>query len=95
MVKPESTSKSPLEDVFVVDNDVHIEETPGLMAKYFEPPYDDAVRSYEKSYRYRDTSGFMPGMKLGDIFRNSPASKHAKRPDLIEQCRQLVGHHRH
>ena len=82
MVKSESAPKSPLEDVFVVDNDVHIEETPGLMAKYFESPYDDAVRSYEKSYRYRDTSGFMPGMKLGDIFRNSPASKHAKRPDL-------------
>ena len=78
----ESGQSSPLEDVFVVDNDVHIEEPPGLMADYFEAPYDEAVRRCQDSYRLRDTSGYMPGMKLGDIFRKAARSR--DRPELTD-----------
>ena len=77
-------AKNPLEDVFVIDNDVHIEETPELIAHYMDEPYKTAVAGFQKSYRLRKTPGYIPGMKIGDVFRTVQLGGGHERPLLTD-----------
>jgi len=54
-------SKETLEDVHVVDADVHIHEDPAALAEYADPPWDVGLREIAKvEERYLDLPGMTP-----------------------------------
>jgi len=61
-----------LEDVFVVDTDVHVAEPPGEIKRYIEAPWDRMLEKFDDDgYRLRDTKGYMPGMEIGSPWIHS------------------------
>lgn len=55
--------KERLEDILVVDCDIHVNETPGKLAPYCDMPWRVSLENIEKneSVRYLDIPGFSPG----------------------------------
>jgi uncharacterized protein len=52
-----------LQDMFVVDLDVHIHESPGALARYCEPPWREALEHIATlPARYLDIPGFAPSL---------------------------------
>ena len=54
-------ARETLEDVYVVDADVHIHEDPAELAEYADPPWDVGLREIAKvEERYLDLPGMTP-----------------------------------
>jgi uncharacterized protein len=55
--------KERLEDILVVDCDVHVNETPGALAPYCDMPWRVSLENIERNepFRYLDIPGFSPG----------------------------------
>ncbi|HEY7730664.1 MAG TPA: amidohydrolase family protein [Gaiellaceae bacterium] len=61
MSEPTGRSRERLEDLFVVDADVHLHEDPAQLAEFAEPPWDVALREIAKvEERYLDLPGLSP-----------------------------------
>jgi uncharacterized protein len=57
----ERAARETLEDVYVVDADVHIHEDPAALAEYADPPWDVGLREIAKvEERYLDLPGMTP-----------------------------------
>lgn len=71
-----------LEDVFILDADVHIHEQPAELAEYARPPWDVALRAIaEVPERYLD----LPGMSPRAEFR-TPWPGGSNRPQIVESA---------
>src|SRR3712207_8131787 len=59
----QSERKERLEEILVVDCDVHVNETPGALAPYCEMPWRVSLEHIEANepVRYLDIPGFSPG----------------------------------
>ena len=56
-----AAARETLEDVYVVDADVHIHEDPAALAEYADPPWDVGLREIAKvEERYLDLPGMTP-----------------------------------
>ena len=54
--------RAALEDLLIVDADVHVHESPGALAPYCDAPWDVALRNVaDVPERYLDIPGFSPG----------------------------------
>lgn len=55
--------KERLEDILVIDCDIHVNETPGKLAPYCDMPWRISLENIEKNepVRYLDIPGFSPG----------------------------------
>jgi predicted TIM-barrel fold metal-dependent hydrolase len=77
--------KETLEDVYVVDADVHIHEDPAGLAEYADPPWDVGLREIAKvEERYLD----LPGMTPRAEFR-VPFPGGSNRRQIVESAAEL------
>ena len=84
--RPRRTRET-LEDVFVVDADVHIHEDPAGLAEYADPPWDVGLREIAKvEERYLD----LPGMTPRAEFR-VPFPGGSNRRQLVTSAAELRG----
>ncbi|WP_245602711.1 amidohydrolase family protein [Solirubrobacter soli] len=68
-----------LDDLLIVDADVHVHESPGALAPYCDPPWDVALRTVAGvPERYLDIPGFSPGGD-GTLTARFPSSHEATR----------------
>jgi uncharacterized protein len=71
-----------LDDLFILDADVHIHEQPAELAEYARPPWDVALRAIaEVPERYLD----LPGMSPRAEFR-TPWPGGSNRPQIVESA---------
>jgi uncharacterized protein len=76
---------STIEDLFIVDADVHIHENPAAMADYADSPWDVALREIAKvPERYLD----LPGMSPRAEFR-SPLPGGSNRKQTVESAAEM------
>ena len=77
-----------LEDLLIVDADVHVHESPGALAPYCDPPWDVALRTVaDVPERYLDIPGFSPGGD-GTLTARFPSSHEATR--MVHTPAQMV-----
>jgi uncharacterized protein len=85
------SARETLEDVYVVDADVHIHEDPAALAEYADPPWDVGLREIAKvEERYLDLPGMTPRAEFrvpfpgGSNRRQMVTSAAELRPSLDE-----------
>ena len=81
-------ARTPLEDLLIVDADVHVHESPGALAPYCDPPWNvalDAVKDVPE--RYLDIPGFSPGGD-GTLTARFPTTHEAAR--MVHSPQQMV-----
>jgi predicted TIM-barrel fold metal-dependent hydrolase len=77
-----------LQDLLIVDADVHVHESPGALAPYCDPPWDVALRNVaDVPERYLDIPGFSPGGD-GTLTARFPSSHEATR--MVHTPEQMV-----
>src|ERR1043165_9165171 len=80
--------REPLEDLLIVDTDVHVHESPGALAEYCDGPWDVALRAVaDVPERYLDIPGFSPGGD-GTLTARFPTSHEATR--MVHTPEQMV-----
>src|SRR5215211_1741578 len=70
----ERTERLTLADMVVVDADVHVNDTPGALAPYCDPPWRLSLEAlHGASYPYLQVPGFAPNMRLDPPIQGSHA----------------------
>ena len=65
-----------INDMIVVDADVHVNDTPGGLAPYCDMPWRKSLEGLAQvPARYLDIPGFSPGMKLDPLIPGGPAAR--------------------
>ena len=80
--------RTPLDELLIVDVDVHVHESPGGLAPYCDAPWDVALRNVaDVPERYLDIPGFSPGGD-GTLTARFPTSHEATR--MVHSPEQMV-----
>src|SRR4029079_9979948 len=80
--------RTPLNELLIVDVDVHVHESPGGLAPYCDTPWDVALRNVaDVPERYLDIPGFSPGGD-GTLTARLPSSHEASR--IVQTAAQMA-----
>lgn len=90
VIEPEAARRERLEDLLIVDTDVHVHETPGELIEYCDLPWRKALEAIKDiPERYLDIPGFSPGESIGGYQAKWPTGHSYTRQVLTrEQMRR-------
>jgi predicted TIM-barrel fold metal-dependent hydrolase len=81
----QAAGRETLADVFILDADVHIHESPGELAEYAQPPWDVGLREIAKiDERYLDLPGISPRAEFRVPFPGG-----SNRRQIVESAAEL------